>query len=981
MMTLHKLSAGDGYTYLTKQVAVGDQQLRAGQQMTDYYAMGERPGIWAGRGIDSLGVFGAVREDQMQALFGEGLHPDADHRVGMDNRLGRPYANFANDSDFKLLYRASVTDFRATYGRGATESERLTIRLEVARRLLLDADPKTTPSVAAVRNFLAVQRRSERHAVAGYDLVFSPCKSISTLWAVAPLDVSEKIEAAHEAAWREVLAWLEKEAALTRVGDKSELQVETRGLVVTAFDHRTSRTGDPDLHTHMVISNKVEGLGGKWGALDARVLHSLTVTASAMYNARVENYVRDALGVAFYDVSRLDDSKRSVREIDGIPPALNETFSKRRTEIDRRLVELIREYREKYDEDPSRAAQVDLAQQANLETREAKGAHHSLAELRGQWRDTAREVLGGKHNVEQMVAGLPVIESLLDDRTPEQVARRVVDVVSRDRSTWNRWNVRAEAERQLRAQPTEFRDDMVDAVETLALGASMRLTVDGTETIPEDHKRSNGESMYRVHGADRYTTEAVLDAEQRLVDAAREQCQVRAVVRENMLDGLDQGQRDLVRRFATTGTRVAVGVGPAGTGKTTAMRALVKVWEANSRKIIGLAPSASAAQTLGEEIGVPADTIARLLTRNRFGHLRTDELRLGDMLLVDEAGIAGTRDLDDLRKLAAERGAVLRLVGDPDQLSSVAAGGALHLLATEVGAAHLTEVHRFYGTAEAEATLLLRAGDPKALEFYSRARRIHEGTAVDSNAEAYMGWHEDYYHGKASVIMAKRNDTVLELNETIQQTRISAGEVTDVGIELRDGQLAGVGDQILTRRNDSTILTGSRNDRVRNGELWVVLGQDRFGSVRARRVKGHAVATFPAAYVRQHIDLGYASTVARAQGITADTARVVVEPGMTRQEFYMAMTRGRESNSAYVPVEDHLDADIERAPDARTDAEWVLRGVLARDGREKSATETMREELVLADRLDTVVRQDLGLNPMAQAHQAASVSAVRALHH
>jgi conjugative relaxase-like TrwC/TraI family protein len=183
-------------------------------------------------------------------------------------------------------------------------------------------------------DFIATQSRLASRAVAGFDLTFSPVKSVSVLWALAPLSIAKEIEAAHNAAVADTMRWLEREAAFTRLGRDGIRQVEVRGLVAAAFLHRSSRAGDPDLHTHVAVSNKVQTLDGRWRALDGRVLLKVTVAASERYNTRLEAEVRDRLGVRFADRSGADPQRRSVREIVGVDPRLLDLWSSRRRAID-----------------------------------------------------------------------------------------------------------------------------------------------------------------------------------------------------------------------------------------------------------------------------------------------------------------------------------------------------------------------------------------------------------------------------------------------------------------------------------------------------------------------------------------------------------------------------------------------------------------------------------------------------------------------
>ncbi len=979
-MTIHKVSAGDGYDYLTRQVAVSDQDLGKGQDLAAYYtASGEPPGMWAGRGCRDLGVSGTVRDDQMQSLWGEGYHPDADLLGPIP--LGRAFPTFAKGATpYSKSYMAALQLFREQNGRGATEPERRALRLTAARATLLDMGrPASARNPAAVAEFVASQRRMERQAVAGFDLTFSPAKSVSTLWAVASREVRTQIEAAHRQAWQEALAYIEQEAGFTRTGAGGVAQIETHGLVAAAFDHRTSRTGDPDLHTHVVLSSKVLGVDGKWRSLDGRPLYAIGVTASEMYNARLEDALVGELGVAFRDVERADPGKRPVREIAGVSPELMKAFSRRREAIEQRYAELLRGYIAEHGKDPSRSVQatMSLYQQATLETRDAKAPGIPLAQRVSEWQGTADRVLGDSGR-ERMLRDVLGATHHWDTRSLTGVAQRVMELVSEHRSTWKPAHVRAEAERQLRAHPLargEHRDTAVDEVQRLVLGPggmSVQLTMDALEPLPTELVRSNGESVFRVHGQVLYTSEAVLAAEARLVAAGQETVPHSAAVPDELLTGLTAGQADLVKHFAGVRTRLAVGVGAAGVGKSHAMARLVQAWQRSGRKVIGLAPSADAAIKLGEEIHAQAQTIDLLLTRHQHGLLDEDAVRAGDMLLVDEAGKASTTNLDRLHTLAAERGAVVRLVGDPQQLGSAAAGGAFRLLAHELGAAEMLDVLRFRDPEEATASLQLRSGDQAAADYYLGRGRIHEGTTVDVADQVYRGWIADRDAGRSTIMMAASNAAVAGLNERAQTELRASGAISGEAIPLRNDQSAGVGDVVLTRRNERRITIGHRGDWVLNGSLFTVRAVKADGSLKVQRIGGDAVTTLPADYVRTWVDLGYASTIDRAQGITVDTARVIAHPGMTRQQLYAAMSRGRAENHAHIEVEQQLDVDVERAPDARTDRAEVLRQIIARDGAERSATETMREEMDAPHRLNSLVPEYLHAVEMlsTERHQA-----------
>ncbi|MGH3262969.1 MAG: MobF family relaxase, partial [Trebonia sp.] len=450
-MTVHKLSAGDGYSYLTSQVASADQRRDTGQGLTDYYqASGNPPGRWLGSGAANLGVDGEVAEAQMKALFGAGLHPDADRMIAHAVEAG------INPRHARALARL---------GRRYPEFTTLPDReSRIAARLAELAGEPTTAEVSRIRNEEAAK---ERQPVAGYDLVFTPVKSASVLWALGGERIRTAVEAAHHEALAQTVDFLEEHAAFTRLGAGGVEQVDTHGLICAAFDHRDSRAGDPDLHTHLVVANKVRARRdhadgtARWVSLDGRALFAVGVAASERYNTRFEDALARRLRVTFSERADSGKNRRPVREIDGVPPELITHFATRRAAIEDRYTELLAAYRGEHHREPSASTQLRLAQQATLETRDAKAPARSLAEMQAQWRTAAARLLGPVRAAAVPAAATGRAVRVLDTEQVDVdvLARAVLAVLPEHRATWTRWNVLAEVERQTRAlrfaSPTE----------------------------------------------------------------------------------------------------------------------------------------------------------------------------------------------------------------------------------------------------------------------------------------------------------------------------------------------------------------------------------------------------------------------------------------------------------------------------------------------------------------------------------------------
>ena len=375
---------------------------------------------------------------------------------------------------------------------------------------------------------IAKDSRPRTQTVAGYDLTFSPVKSVSTLWAVAEPAVAAVIERAHQAAVKDALAFIEKHALFTRTGPQGIRQVNVRGLVAAAFTHRDSRAGDPDLHTHVAVANKVQTLDGRWLSIDGRVLFKANVAASETYNTALEQHLRDTLGVRFAERPGTDPAKRPIREIVGVDPRLNQRWSTRRAHINTRRGELAIQFQQDHGRPPTPVEALHLAQQATLETRDAKHEPRSLAEQRATWLNEAAAVLGGRGAVASMVqtALAPPAETatIADAHWVAQTADHILAVMEESRSTWQMWHVRAEAQRQVRTidVPAEQASALVDLLVDEVLdrrSVALAAPADDIEE-PEALRRVDGSSVYTVAGADLYTSQRILDAEQRLVTAA-----------------------------------------------------------------------------------------------------------------------------------------------------------------------------------------------------------------------------------------------------------------------------------------------------------------------------------------------------------------------------------------------------------------------------------------------------------------------------
>jgi conjugative relaxase-like TrwC/TraI family protein len=998
-MSLHRLSAGAGYRYLIKHTACGDTSREAGTALTAYYtASGYPPGRWVGAGLAGLGNTGlrleaglVVTEEQMLALFGTGQDP----LTGAP--LGRAYPTFA------------------------PVEQRIAARIAALPKQL--DDDALAASVAEIER--VERERTSPVAVAGFDLTFTLPKSASVLWALAEPRIQRAVAEAHRAAVDDVLAFLEQRALFTRIGSQGCAQVATRGMVAAAFDHWDTRTGDPNLHTHVVIANKVQGPDGRWRSIDSKALHHAGVALSELYDDVVADHLATRLAVSWAWRDR-GARRTPAFELDGLEDRLLAAFSTRSTDITAKVQAAIAEFSAKHGRPPTRPQVLRLRQQATLATRPEKTPHR-LADLMDRWVDTARKITSRTpHEITAEVLTRDPRQRLRQDEITvdavDRLAEAAVAAVMQRRSTWNQWNVLAEAARAtrgLRLASTSDRVALVDRVCSAALRFCIGLDDEDPVAVPAELRRPDGASIFTRTSERRYSHRELLEAEHRLLYAHQtlgapvvaESTARRVTALPQQFPGrrgvpvvrLAADQVSAVVTVASSGRLLDVLVGPAGTGKTTTLQALRLAWETGHGRgsVIGLAPSANAAHELRRAVGIGCETISKWLTETtgpaakqrtllldeltrrrataantgntgtvryldaaRAAMLRSQamwQLRPGQLVIVDEASLAGTLDLDRLLTQAARAGAKLLLVGDHAQLSAVDAGGAFGLLARTGTPAELRSLWRFRHRWEAHTTRRLRNGDPDVLDIYDAHRRLHGGPAETIIDQAYTAWTADDHAGRSAILVAADNHSVTALNQRVHTDRVAAGHVTGPTLPLGgpgcDGERGhvGIGDRILTRNNDRTLAVPG-GGYVRNGSLWTVTAIHADGSLtvtpsrKQQEGQRHAAVRLPAAYVAEHVDLGYATTAHRAQGITVDRCHVLAAPGMPREAFYVAMTRGRDANTAYVATDPiHPTCDTASTSPEPRGVREVLTAILADSRAETSATET-RAHAIDADR-------------------------------
>jgi len=996
VMSIARLSAGSGYQYLMRHTARGDAPDRAGDAMTRYYTNPGYPaGIWLGQGLPGLAdgaglaAGSVVTEEQMARLFG------AAHDPVTDTVLGREYVTTPPPADRVAAAVAALPPDLAGEERDARIAAITATEKAKPHRSSVAGFDLTFSVPKSVSVLWALSDAGEQRAI-----VDAHHAAIAVTVGLIERDVA-RTRTGHAGAARVPVRGLVAAAFDhhdSRAGDPqlhTHLTVANRAQAADGkwrtLDSQSlyaAAVAHSDTYDLLLADNLTRALGLAWETRQRRRDRNPRRELAAVPDHLISEFSqRSAAITAAKDDAIAAFVAKHHRQPTG-PEAVRIRQQATLTTREPKRASTLAEYTERW----ARRAGVILASDPRAWARHVAVASSSRSQPVGvpPARGGTTSAAVDDATVERLAA--TVLDQVEAKRSTwsrwnivaascRAMAAAGLQFAAVDELLAARDRVgKAAMDRSVLLNPSPVPDSV--AVTDLTTGRSI---YEPPEIFTSPEVLAAEDAL--LHAADDVSAPSVpADALQRSTSTA--------------LPGgaeLQPEQAAAILSVCTSGRVCDVLVGAAGTGKTTTMAGLRAAWEAEHGpgSVVGLATSAVAAQVLGTEIAIAAENTAQWLAQQKMQpgraariqqlRARHDELAAAgrptdridrtlaramtqhdrwslhkdQLLVLDEAGLANLATLNALAAQAKASGAKLLLVGDHHQLPAIGAGGTFELLAQHrPDTAQLTDVHRFHDpdgsvrTWEAEASLQLRSGDVAALEAYQRHGRIASGTTEEMIDDAYRAWKADRAAGLDSLLVAADRDTVQALNLTVRADRIRAGEVLPGGVPLGDGTTVGVGDRIVARRVDRHLTDGSEpgarpnqygryaSGFVKNGSAFVVTAVGRDGSLRVRAGTSSSETVLPAGYVALHVELGYAVTAHRCQGMTVDTTHTIATRAMTREAFYVAMTRGTRSNRAYVATDSTSGTDLAFGSDQQS-REQVLAGILARRGAERSAHQQM----------------------------------------
>jgi conjugative relaxase-like TrwC/TraI family protein len=932
-------------------VALPVKALKAGQESywldqiarnrEEYFSgRGESPGRFVGSAAATAGLKGIASPEQVRAMF-QGLDPATGEQRCAPLWRADPRSKLAAGPLLAALNTCAaeqgVDELEALAGskvlKGDVRSVEAACRLGGAKRVKVETVERLCRKVLGVdpRELYgegfdqAWQHRGKRvnARVQAFDHCFSSPKSVSLLAAGASPQVRRLLAEGRAEALTVAIGYLERHGlGVRREHNGTDRYPAVGGLVAVAFEHRMSRSGDPNSHTHVLVQNAAQGPDGRWTALDSDRLYAQLMAADHLYLAAERAALTHRLGVRWGPV----DGRSGAAEIQGLDDrTLIERFSKRSEQIDQWLSE-------------QGLSGIKASSAAAVATRQPKDYSESEESVYARWGAELAEQGVGERQLAEVCSGgrsRPATRTELDAALD---ALSGPDGLTGQVSTFTRTDVVDALAKRLPVAPSA-----AEAL-TQAEQAADRFLAERAVRVAHDRRL----------GVERYSTPELVALERHLVDGATSRASegcavVRPEVVRQVLDrhpSVGQDQAAMVHDLTGGGNGVAVVVGRAGSGKTWALGLAREAFELDGYQVHGCAPTGIATVGLADEGFSDIATVDRLLLDLGSGRL---ELHDRTVLVVDEAAMVATRKLAPLLSHADHTGAKVVLVGDDRQFASIQAGGGFRALRLRLGASELTVNRRQVEAWEQRAIDDVRAGNlEQAIAAYAEHDRIRAFEARDDRDRALVNdWWQAHEGGEQPVIYAHRRAQVDQLNSVCQRLRADADQLGHERLTVGDRSFA-VGDVV--------VLGANARDRlgVVNGTTAIIQDLDLRGramTVRTLEEEPPKTVRLPGWYLdaavrpgqSRRVDLAYARTDMRSQGRTERRALLAIDGAEDMQGGYVQLTRSKQRTDLYLTVgPEPLDLDDEHPYPSREPQapEELLGRVLTRDGSKTLATDT-----------------------------------------
>lgn len=709
----------------------------------------------------------------------------------------------------------------------------------------------------------------------GWDLTFSSPKSVSVAWALADEPLQAKIAAAHDAAVRAGLDYLERNAFSSR--DRGNSQ-SLKGIIAATYQHSTSREQDPQLHSHCAIGNLGIRQDGTVCAIDFDTRWKMA--GGSIYRAELAHQLQQ-LG---FDIERDGKSFR----LSSIPEALCKKFSKRRTQI--------LDYIEESGFDSAKSRDI-----AALATRRVKESP-SRSILHAQWQREAVE------------AGYS-LETLLSQITPNADAHRI-------RPDHDSLNLDGLIQELMDSQAVITRQQLETAIATEAQGrwgaAEIPRRVEEAIKQALDNPEAQGLIRLKLPSGQQpsrrqtiqYTSREMLQLEEACLSTAHARKAERqhvVTLSEALLDGLSVEQAQAVRHITQESGGIAAVVGLAGTGKSFMLARARQAWENSRQIVLGAALSGKAAEGLEQGSGIPSVTLHSLIADLDGGRLQlTDQ----HVIVLDEAGMVGTRQFHALLSQVNAAGSKLVAVGDPKQLQAINAGAIFRGIAEVTDYAKLSEIRRQESVEDRQMIHQLIDGQGNAVvEQLTQAGQLVvevDDKVVHAMVSDWYRYRDPYRPGEALMLAGTKADAGA-LNQCARSLlKVEQRLHSEATLSTEHGErVFGIGERLLFTRNSKAL--GVKNGMLGTLTGWQLGGGESGISLSVALDSGETVMVDPGLY--GHLDYGYAISVHKAQGLTTDNVNVLMSPNMVDREWaYVACSRHRKRLRVFVP--ESMDEDL-----------------------------------------------------------------------